>query len=94
MERWVSSLCDWEYICAINQGIDIRRKSRYWGKWYKFNFRIIALNVSIGHPGGEIQKALIYIDHKYRVWIGDRISIHVIHKYMPRENEKKAEHRP
>lgn len=55
MERWVSSLCDWEYIGAMNQGIDIRRKSRFWGRWYKFNFRSTALNVPIGHSGGEIQ---------------------------------------
>lgn len=94
MKRWVSSLCDWEYIDAINQCIDIRRKSRFLGIWYKFSFRIIALNVSIGHLGGEIQQALVYIDHAYRLWIGDRISIHVIHKYMPKENEKKAEQSP
>lgn len=25
-------------------------------------------------------------------WLGDRISIHAIHKYMSRENEKKTEY--
>lgn len=35
MEMWVSSLCDWEYIGAINEDTEIRRKNRFGGRWYK-----------------------------------------------------------
>lgn len=48
-------MCDWEYIGAINQDMEIRRKGRLEDRRYKFGFRVIALNVSIGHTGGEIQ---------------------------------------
>lgn len=66
MDMWVSRLCDWERVGAINQDTEIRRKNRFGGRWYKFGFRVIVLNVSIGHSGGEMQWALVCMDQECR----------------------------